>query len=279
MAEMYKVLGRTYVQGTVINVKENGDIQRGVGGGSYKGTQINFFDKKSGDPESAKMAQVWLDLDYQRDLKDTVQSLKSGDEITIYKQREGKASLVEGKSDEEIKEQRLAFWGVKSIHMGHVIPPEMADAPANQSGGKTVAERGGYDSKGVAIGHAIKCANRLLTPAKAKDNKTFVAAACALHDITVSLQEEFNDVNKGAIGLAVLEASIRCKEFKEVNDVVRGIITEVNPLVTEHVEAAIEQRKADKKAKKEAEKVAKEAPKAEAEEADIEEDISEVIPF
>lgn len=177
MAKDYVRLGQLYTHGTVIAVQENAQIKRAQGTGTYEGTRVQYSDA-DGEVDSIKVNQAYLDLKYQKGLKDAIQSLKPGQEFTVYHEKKAERKNIMGVTVEftddagdtqtevrdltadEIKEQFLAHWGVVSVYPGHVIPDEMAETPVANTTPKEVYKK--KDTTGMEAGHAVNSALALL---------------------------------------------------------------------------------------------------------------------
>jgi len=280
MSDYYTVLGKYYDQGTVISVDIDIPIEK-LDKTFYQATRITYRDKGDGKSRDACFPTAFLNITpFQAELKAAITALKAGDEITFLKEHRYVTSAGAGMTKEQIKEKRLARYNIVKVLQGHVIPEECSTRTNSPGGAPTFQKR---DTSGIEKGHAINAARNLLTAAQLKVDKTFIGAACKLHDLTVELKKSYastnpkmSDYDVGAtVGHAVLGACTEAKKFSEVEALAQRVLDTIGPAVLAHIqttnttvkeEVVKEEPKAESKAKKET------APELEKEEETVTED-------
>ena len=243
----YDIVATSYVQGKVMEVEQNIDVAKAQGGGTYKGTTLTI--KVNGKAETISMAQKWLDVGYQAELKAKLASLKTGQEVTVVKvKKTGKIDLADYNALDREAQKSLSNWGVSEILDGHVAPQQKPRAAFGGNGGTSGQSYGKKDTTGMETGHALNGAMRF-EGAKAT-LEVLVETAKGVHDITAALKAEYaksnpdmSDYDAGAaVGHAVLNAleiaSARKKPLADVPAIARKWLAEAVPAVKAHIKPA-----------------------------------------
>lgn len=281
----YVEVASAYDHVEVMQVKQNVDVKKAVGNGSYKGTTLLVQPKDGSDPKTVKIAQNWLDIEYptQQALKAKIAGLKVGDQITVVRNKTVK-DMEKEEYDALDKEARKVTgnWGVKEILDGYVIP-EGHERPAARTGGTSGQTFGGKrDTTGIETGHALNGAMRFLGGKASVED--YVATAKEVHNITAELKAEYAAANPGmsdydsgaAVGNAVLNALEIAAARKKGLDVVPGIarkwLAEAVPAIVAHIKPPKVEEKAPEPVKEE-EPVVDEAQAADEEDDDSFDDI------
>jgi hypothetical protein len=231
-------LARAYDQVTIINTKLNTKIKKAQGNATYAGTQINYEDR-DGEVRSEKIAQSWLDNDYQAELKQAIANLKPGDQVTLYKERTADEDKYNGITDPDAK-KKAGYWGVKKIYPGHVIPDEMKSQQGSSTGSNQTGGKRSGSNVGMKVGHSIKGATTLCYRLK----KPFSDGAKEVYDVTDALTKEYasklglSEYDTGqTVGNAVLNACFLMspKSKATLEQVTRKILDEYLPDITAYI--------------------------------------------
>lgn len=272
----YDTVATSYVQCKVMEVEQNIDVAKAQGGGTYKGTSITV--KVNGKAETISMAQKWLDVSYQADLKAKIATLKPGQEITIVKvKKTGNIDLAAYNALDKDTQKTMSNWGVGEILDGHVAPQQSRPAAGgSNSGGQTY---GKFDTSEIERAHAQNASMIFLG---GKTTAAKIAETCeVMHDMTIALKAEYMAANPdlsektvgNMVGGAVLHAcTLAVGHKKEITDIpalARKFLVEV----TERTDKYIKAKKAAPAPKAE-EPAVEEAP-----EAPAAEDFDDDIPF
>ena len=236
-------LAQTFEHITVISVKENTNIKKAQGTGSYVGTQLNY-ENSEGNLNSAKWQQDWLDNQHQEELKASVQALKNGDKVTLYKEKTIDEDKYNGM--DAASKKKAGFWSVRKIYQGHIEPPECAGSKKSTAAGKkTTGKPQGRSNVvasdkdiGMKVGHAIKGATSLCLRVK----KDFVEGAKEVYEVTDRLTAEYIE-KTGAdpyqagqtVGNAVLNACLLASPNRPMEATARKLLDDYIPVITQYI--------------------------------------------
>ena len=282
---------QAYDQGVVLRVKLNTDIKYAQATGTYKGSSIMFEDK-NGEARTINMKQDWLEREQQADIKGMFASLKMDDKFTVWKTREVDEIKVAGKTLEEIRDEKVGYYGIKGIYNDWIIPEGMS-VPCygyDKPGASAPPVGGKRDLTGMKVGGCTNAAYDLLPADKVTNPATVVACSKKLYEliqklITVQKSEtKMNDFDAGqAVGAAVGNACKIVNSFGEVEAAALVQLREVNPEVTDFIKAdtkpAAKKAAAPKAEAKPAEKAPEEKPPIPEELPSDADDLEDDVPF